>query len=275
MSPSVFNFYRPDFQPSGLPDGLVAPEAQIFEGANVVNFMNGMLSIIKHGGLSDCDGGLGLATETCGQGQSFTKAWGSQSEALEELNLLLTGGRLTNKSQQIAQAAYEKEGIQAAQEAIVLAPEFNALGDPRPEGSQRDDANEGAPTTTRAPASYKALINLYLGGGADTFNLVVPIDCDLHAEYQAVRKTAAMPSANLLEVSTVGQSCSKFGVHRKLPVLHSLYQDRRTLFSEPGVLLRALDLLLHHDPLACRCCLFCLHSSSHCCLFCVYICVTV
>jgi len=242
MSPSVFNFYRPDFQPSGLPDGLVAPEAQIFEGANVVNFMNGMLSIIKHGGLSDCDGGLGLATETCGQGQSFTKAWGSQSEALEELNLLLTGGRLTNKSQQIAQAAYEKEGIQAAQEAIVLAPEFNALGDPRPEGSQRDDANEGAPTTTRAPASYKALINLYLGGGADTFNLVVPIDCDLHAEYQAVRKTAAMPSANLLEVSTVGQSCSKFGVHRKLPVLHSLYQEGRAAFvSNIGSLVEPMD----------------------------------
>ena len=224
MSPSVFNFYRPDFQPSGL-DGLVAPEAQIFEGANVVNFMNGMLSMIKHGGVTDCDGGLGLRTETCGQGGSFTKAWGSQSEALEELNLLLTGGRLTNESQQIAQAAYEKEGIQAAQEAIVLAPEFNALGDPMPEGSQRDDS--GNAPSTRAPASYKALINLYLGGGADTFNLVVPIDCDLHAEYQAVRKTAAMPSANLLEISTVGQSCSKFGVHRKLPVLHSLYQDEQ------------------------------------------------
>ena len=72
--------------------------------------------------------------------------------------------------------------------------------------------------------SYKALINLYLGGGADTFNLVVPIDCAINTEYHAVRKTAAMQNANLLEVSTAGQSCSKFGVHYKLPILHSLYQ---------------------------------------------------
>ena len=65
----------------------------------------------------------------------------------------------------------------------------------------------------------------YLGGGADTFNLVVPIDCALNSEYQSVRKSAAMPNANLLEVSTSGQTCSKFGVHYKLPALHALYQE--------------------------------------------------
>ena len=163
MSPSVFNFYRPDFQPSGL-GGLVAPEAQIFEGSTVVNFINGMLSLIKHGGVTACDGGFGLETDACNQ-SSFTKTWGSSSSPtdptgiLEELNLLLTGGRLTNHSQQVAEAAFQKEGVQAMQEAIVLAPEFNALGDPKPQGPRSSSATTATP---HVPASYKALINLPL-----------------------------------------------------------------------------------------------------------------
>ncbi|CAE7202317.1 unnamed protein product [Symbiodinium natans] len=243
MSPSVFNFYRPDFQPSGL-GGLVAPEAQIFEGSTVVNFINGMLSLIKHGGVTACDGGFGLETDACNQ-SSFTKTWGSSSSPtdptgiLEELNLLLTGGRLTNHSQQVAEAAFQKEGVQAMQEAIVLAPEFNALGDPKPQGPRSSSATTATP---HVPASYKALINLYLGGGADTFNLVVPIDCALNSEYQSVRKSAAMPNANLLEVSTSGQTCSKFGVHYKLPALHALYQEGRAAFiSNVGSLVEPMD----------------------------------
>mmetsp|Transcript_17481 Transcript_17481/g.32892 ORF Transcript_17481/g.32892 Transcript_17481/m.32892 type:complete len:424 (+) Transcript_17481:1-1272(+) len=97
-------------------------------------------------------------------------------------------------------------------------------------------------TTIPEPRSYKALINLYLGGGADTFNLVVPIDCDLNTEYHTVRKSAAMANQNLLEVSTTGQSCSKFGVHYKLPVLQSLYQEGRAAFaSNIGSLVEPMD----------------------------------
>ena len=66
-------------------------------------------------------------------------------------------------------------------------------------------------------------MNLYLGGGADTFNLVVPINCALNDEYMAVRGEAALGSTKLLEISS-SQACRNFGLHYKLPKLRQLYQ---------------------------------------------------
>lgn len=66
-------------------------------------------------------------------------------------------------------------------------------------------------------------MNLYLGGGADTFNLVVPINCALHDEYVAVRGEAALGNTKLLEISS-SQACQSFGLHYKLPKLRELYQ---------------------------------------------------
>ena len=89
---------------------------------------------------------------------------------------------------------------------------------------------------------YKALINVYLGGGADSFNLVVPINCNLYDEYQQVRKISAMTSNKLLEVSTQGQSCGSFGVHYQLPFLRQLYQEGRAAFvSNIGSLVEPMD----------------------------------
>ena len=73
------------------------------------------------------------------------------------------------------------------------------------------------------PARLQAVVNLYLGGGADTFNLVVPINCALHDEYVAVRGEAALGNTKLLEISS-SQACQSFGLHYKLPKLRELYQ---------------------------------------------------
>jgi len=67
------------------------------------------------------------------------------------------------------------------------------------------------------------VVNLYLGGGADTFNLLVPINCALHDEYMAVRGEAALGNTKLLEISS-SQACPSFGLHYKLPKLRQLYQ---------------------------------------------------
>ena len=56
---------------------------------------------------------------------------------LRELNLLLTGGRLSPATQKIVRGAYDaasarEKRIEAAQQAIMISAEFNTLGAPLP-----------------------------------------------------------------------------------------------------------------------------------------------
>ena len=70
---------------------------------------------------------------------------------------------------------------------------------------------------------------LFLAGGADTWNLVVPVaGCgahDLHAKYEAARGAAAVAKESLhaIDVPAGTQPCTTFGVHEKLPAVASLY----------------------------------------------------
>lgn len=127
--------------------------------------------------------------------------------------------------------------VKAIQEAMVLTPEFNTLGAPKPVGPR---APETQTVAKGPPRSYKAVVNLYLGGGADTFNLLVPINCALHDEYMAVRGEAALGNTKLLEISS-SQACPSFGLHYKLPKLRQLYQAGEAAFvSNIGALVQPL-----------------------------------
>jgi hypothetical protein len=58
--PNVFSFFLPEYKPAGpvALASLVAPEAQVITGPRTIDFLNGMLSLIKYG-LSTCLGGFG------------------------------------------------------------------------------------------------------------------------------------------------------------------------------------------------------------------------
>merc|ERR1719265_306694 len=75
--PSVFNFYSVDYQPVRFPDGVSAPEFEIFTAPFSVSFLNGMMALIENG-LSSCDEGFGPSVanaELCKQGNlMFPKA---------------------------------------------------------------------------------------------------------------------------------------------------------------------------------------------------------
>ena len=56
----------------------------------------------------------------------------------------------------------------------------------------------------------------FMSGGADTFNMLVPVGCPLEDEYRTVRTDAALATDGLLPVSSgSSQSCDTFAFHKK------------------------------------------------------------
>lgn len=118
-SPTVFNFYMPDYE---LPSGQVAPEFQIFDPATAVNLLNGMFSLIDHQGVTECKHGLGVRKDratNCELQDSF-KLPLSASTALSELDLLLTGGRMTNHTKEavMQHSKNQNDDVKAVQDWI-------------------------------------------------------------------------------------------------------------------------------------------------------------
>jgi uncharacterized protein (DUF1501 family) len=77
---------------------------------------------------------------------------------------------------------------------------------------------------SRAAATddYKALVCIFLSGGNDTNNMVVPIDSAGYANYAQVRGPLALPQAQLLPLQEPG-GVLRYGLHPSLPGLQSLW----------------------------------------------------
>ena len=71
---------------------------------------------------------------------------------------------------------------------------------------------------------------VWMDGGADTWNMLVPQECDLYQEYTDIRMDIAMNPEELLHIDVSGQSCSKFGVHHRLTILKELYDAGEASF---------------------------------------------
>ena len=76
-----------------------------------------------------------------------------------------------------------------------------------------------APRTVYA-ADYKALVCLFLYGGNDGMNMVVPTDATRHAEYAGVRGALALPRTSL-----VGLPGTDFGLHPAMAALSGAASD--------------------------------------------------
>lgn len=73
----------------------------------------------------------------------------------------------------------------------------------------------------QSTSTYKALVCVFLFGGNDSNNMIVPID-SRYAAYQAMRNTVALPQASLLAAGASG-----FGLHPALTNIQRLYNQQR------------------------------------------------
>jgi uncharacterized protein (DUF1501 family) len=119
---------------------------------------------------------------------------------------------------------------------------LSALGQLRVLGAVAGDA---LPARSAAlPADYKALVCLFLQGGNDATNLVIPSDNAGYATYARARADLAVPQASLLPISPRRYSDGRsFGLHASAPGLQSLFvEGRAAILANVGTLLRPTTL---------------------------------
>jgi uncharacterized protein (DUF1501 family) len=70
---------------------------------------------------------------------------------------------------------------------------------------------------------YKALVCVFLSGGNDSNNLIVPIND--YPNYASVRQNLALPLASLLPITALNPDGNSYGLHPTLPELQTLFGE--------------------------------------------------
>ena len=93
------------------------------------------------------------------------------------------------------------------------------------------------PNTSAAIASdYKALVCLFLNGGNDANNLIVPMGSG-YAAYASARSNLALPQASLLPFTPKTSDGRSWGLHPSMAELHSLFNSgKMALLANTGTL---------------------------------------
>lgn len=102
----------------------------------------------------------------------------------------------------------------------------------------------GDATEASTPGDYKALVCLFLQGGNDATNLLVPYDAASHAAYARARAELALPRDTLLPISTRAYNDGRsYALHPAVSDLHSLYgAGKVALLANVGTLVRPTTL---------------------------------
>ena len=90
---------------------------------------------------------------------------------------------------------------------------------------------------------YKALVCIFLNGGADSFNLIVPTDDVAYTDYKTARGNLALPKKELLGIKDAADDLRSYGLHPGLAELQSLYNSGNLAFAaNVGALVEPIDL---------------------------------
>jgi uncharacterized protein (DUF1501 family) len=91
--------------------------------------------------------------------------------------------------------------------------------------------------TYSVASDYKALVCVFLYGGNDANNVIIPHDTDGYGAYAAARSLLAIPQSSLLPLILPEGDGRDFGFHPKLPELQSLFnQGKLALIANVGTL---------------------------------------
>ena len=89
-------------------------------------------------------------------------------------------------------------------------------------------AQSVAAATAPAPGEYRALVCLFLSGGNDSFNMLVPREPSAYATYQASRSNLALTPAQLIDIHPIG--LPDYAVHGAMPEVANLFETGKAAF---------------------------------------------
>ncbi|MEM8858076.1 MAG: DUF1501 domain-containing protein [Chloroflexota bacterium] len=72
---------------------------------------------------------------------------------------------------------------------------------------------------------YKALVCIFLAGGNDSFNMLVPRGNSEYDEYQTIRADLALPQGDLIPLNQLDGDGREYGVHPAMPEVAKLFND--------------------------------------------------
>jgi len=178
-------------------------------------------------------------------------------DVVDELDVLLTGGRLSPEARDVIADAYDagetsETRLRAALNLFTLTPEFQATCEGEP-------GEPAAPPPPPPPSNrdFKAAIMLFFHGGMDSHTTLVPREgCRSHPEtgvpldqqyidYRA--EISQMPfevRSTYLPIETEKeQACEVFGVHPSMTDLRDVYQEKElAFFANVGALVEPMTL---------------------------------
>jgi len=290
-APSVFSFFLSEYQPVGpaLNKGVVAPETQLFDAPKLISFMNGLFSLPAFG-LTDCQWWQGFGSDRarywitdypdggyfdCGSAEAEQPgvplrlrwkppSWGGEtnvnnappSQIIDEVDLLLTGGRLHPSNKAIMEQVYnsansginpDSKSLKAVISHFAATPEFhitnNLMNSRVTTTATRPTPDISTPPNPAPVTDYRAIVYLYMDGAMDSYSALVPMNCYLNQQYVSVRGDIAIKSGLLpIDASTSDQPCDDFGLHPSLSNIHSLYNDGDASFiANVGPLIKTMD----------------------------------
>jgi hypothetical protein len=138
-SPSVFNFYQPDYSPNGVIGNaaLNAPEFQIHTDVSALQLSNALITLIVHGIAGGNYGNIGQRNNIDSVLDfTYEDSISSNTSALiDHLDSVLCAGRLSPENRASIQAAADTPSLNLTginkvkyiAGLIVLTPEFNTL----------------------------------------------------------------------------------------------------------------------------------------------------
>jgi len=89
---------------------------------------------------------------------------------------------------------------------------------------------------------YKAMVCLLLGGGADSYNMLIPTDNSDYQEYADARSNLAIPQGDIIPIN-YSNNGKTFGIHPSMTNLASAFNDGDAAFiANVGSLIEPTDL---------------------------------
>jgi uncharacterized protein (DUF1501 family) len=96
---------------------------------------------------------------------------------------------------------------------------------------------------TAGDSDYRALVCVFLAGGCDTFNVLVPRGDTEYGDYAAIRGPVALPQSSLLPINPIGLTGLQLGLHPALTNIQSLFNAGTAAYvTNVGTLIQPVTL---------------------------------